>query len=159
MDDKNLFLRAKAAIVAGCAGFSSAFGWLGWLVVAWVCCMALDWLTGSASGLVQHRWSSAVARAGIWHKAGMVAVVLVAALTDAVLGVAVNQLGGVLPFTYQALVCPVILCWYVFAELGSIVENARDMGAPVPEFLVALLAKAQEAAGEGVKGGGKSGES
>ncbi len=30
----------------GVRAFTAAFGWLGWLVVAWAACMALDWLSG-----------------------------------------------------------------------------------------------------------------
>ena len=143
-NNKNVFLAAKAAITALCGGFTAAFGWLGWLVVAWVVCMAADWLTGSAAAAAQHQWSSTTARAGIWHKAGMVAVVAVAALTDGVLGAALGNLpGAALPVAYTTLICPVVLCWYVFTELGSILENARDMGAPVPDCLVKLLADAK----------------
>ena len=141
----NWFLAAKAAVTAFCGAFTVAFGWLGWLVVAWVICMVADWITGSASGMAQHNWSSAVARAGIWHKAGMVAVVAVAAVTDCVLGMVVNNIPGtVLPVEYTTLICPIVLCWYIFTELGSILENARDMGAPVPGALVKLLASAKD---------------
>jgi phage-related holin len=32
-------------------------------------------------------------------------------------------------------VTPVVLTWYIITELGSIIENAGKMGAPVPEWL------------------------
>ena len=92
LDKKNGFLYAKAAVAALCGAFTAAFGWLGWLVLAWAACMALDWLSGSAAAASRGEWSSAAARAGIWHKAGMVVVVCVAALTDLVLNVAVENL-------------------------------------------------------------------
>ena len=145
MENENIFLWIKAAIVAAAGAFSAAFGWLGWLVVAWVVCMALDWLSGSAAAAARGNWSSAVARAGIWHKGGMVLVVLVAAVADCVLGVAVRHLPG-LEVPYTALVLPVILVWYIFTELGSIAENATDMGAPVPAWLTKLLAAGKAAA-------------
>ena len=44
MEKKNGFLYAKAAVAALCGAFTAAFGWLGWLVLAWAVCMALDWL-------------------------------------------------------------------------------------------------------------------
>ncbi len=47
--DNNIFLLVKASIAAVCGAFTAAFGWLGWLTVAWVVCMALDWLSGSAA--------------------------------------------------------------------------------------------------------------
>ena len=89
MEKRNLFVSGKAVVAAVCGAFTAAFGWLGWLVVAWAACMALDWVSGSAAAASRGAWSSAAARAGIWHKAGMVVVVLVCALTDAVLAVAV----------------------------------------------------------------------
>ena len=94
MEKRNLFVSGKAVVAAVCGAFTAAFGWLGWLVVAWAACMALDWVSGSAAAASRGAWSSAAARAGIWHKAGMVVVVLVCALTDAVLAVAAAQGSG-----------------------------------------------------------------
>ena len=134
MEKRNLFVSGKAVVAAVCGAFTAAFGWLGWLVVAWAACMALDWVSGSAA-----------ARAGIWHKAGMVVVVLVCALTDAVLAVAVANLPG-LGLEVNGVVLPVVLVWYIFTELGSIAENAAAMGAPVPGWLVRVLAQGKEGA-------------
>lgn len=139
MDNSNIFLALKAALVAFAGAFSAAFGWLGWLVAAWVVCMVLDWVSGSAAAAAKGNWSSAAARAGIWHKSGMILVVAVAALADCVLGVAVEHL-PVLGLEYTVLVLPVTLVWHIFTELGSIAENATKMGAPVPSGLVNLLA-------------------
>ena len=145
LDKKNGFLYAKAAVAALCGAFTAVFGWLGWLVLAWAACMALDWLSGSAAAASRGEWSSAVARSGIWHKAGMLVVVIVAALTDAVLSIAVANLPG-LGITYQSLILPVVLVWYIFTELGSIAENAAHMGADVPDGLLKLLAAGKKAA-------------
>ncbi len=145
MENDNIFLWLKAAVAALCGAFGAAFGWLGWLVVAWVACMVLDWGSGSAAAAAKGSWSSAQARAGIWHKAGMIVVVLVAALADRVLAMAVAYLPG-LGIQYTVLVLPVILVWYIFTELGSIAENAAAMGAPVPGWLIRLLAAGRPAA-------------
>ena len=145
MKNDNIFLWVKAVIAAACGAFTAAFGWLGWLVVAWAACMVLDWLSGSAAAASRGEWSSAVARSGIWHKAGMLVVVIVAALTDAVLSIAVANLPG-LGITYQSLILPVVLVWYIFTELGSIAENAAHMGADVPDGLLKLLAAGKKAA-------------
>ena len=145
MKDDNIFLWVKAVIAAACGAFTAAFGWLGWLVVAWAACMVLDWLSGSAAAASRGEWASSVARDGIWHKAGMIVVVCVAALTDAVLSIAVENLPG-LGITYQNLILPVVLVWYVFTELGSIAENGAAMGAPVPSWLLSLLAESKEKA-------------
>ena len=40
----------------------------------------------------------------------------------------------------------VLLVWYVFTELGSIAENGAAMGAPVPSWLLSLLAESKEKA-------------
>ena len=143
LDKKNGFLYAKAAVAALCGAFTAAFGWLGWLVLAWAACMALDWLSGSAAAASRGEWSSAVARAGIWHKAGMVVVVCVAALTDLVLCVAMQNLPG-FDLDVDGVVLPVVLVWYIFTELGSIAENGAAMGAPVPGWLLSLLAEGKE---------------
>lgn len=150
-NSNNTFLAAKAAIAAVCGAFTAAFGWLGWLVMAWAVCMVLDWLSGSAAAASRGEWSSAVARAGIWHKAGMLVVVVVAALTDAVLSIAVANLPG-LGLTYSSLILPVVLVWYIFTELGSIAENAAEMGANVPEWLLKLLAAGKSAADKSAGG-------
>ena len=143
--NNNVFLLVKAAVAAVCGAFTAAFGWLGWLVLAWGACMALDWASGSAAAACKGQWSSAAARAGIWHKAGMVVVVLVSALTDGVLGMAVANLPG-LGLQPNGVVLPVVLVWYIFTELGSIAENAAAMGAPVPGWLVRILAQGKEGA-------------
>ena len=143
MDNNNVFLAVKAAIVAFAGAFSAAFGWLGWLIVAWVICMVVDYISGSAAAMQAGEWSSAAARAGIWHKGGMLLVVVAAALTDGVLGIVADKIPS-LPVEYTVLVLPVVLVWYILTELGSILENSAAMGAPVPEFLNKLLAAAKD---------------
>lgn len=143
MDNNNMFLAVKAAIVGFAGAFSAAFGWLGWLILAWAACMIVDYISGSAAAAQAGEWSSAAARAGIWHKGGMILVVIAAAIADAVLGMVLAEIPA-LPVEYTVLVLPIVLVWYVLTELGSILENAAAMGAPVPEFLVRLLAAAKE---------------
>lgn len=145
MENDNIFLAVKAAVVAIMGAYGAAFGWLGWLILAWVGCMVLDWISGSAAAAAKGNWSSAVARAGIWHKGGMVVVVIVAAVADCVLGMAVAHFPS-LGVDYTVLVLPVILVWYIFTELGSIAENATGMGANVPAWLTKLLAAGKQLA-------------
>lgn len=145
MENSNIFVWIKGTVVAVCGAFGAAFGWLGWLVLAWVACMVLDWITGSSAAASKGEWASSVARAGIWHKAGMIIVVIVAALADGVLGVTVEHIPN-LGIAYTVVILPVVLVWYIFTELGSIAENAAAMGAPVPSWLVKLLAAGKQAA-------------
>lgn len=149
-------IKAAAAAVFGL--LTGLWGWLGWLVVGWVACMALDYLTGSMAAAKAGQWSSGKAREGIWHKCGMVVVVAVAAGTDLLLSLALAGLPlAELPVEYAGLVCPVVLVWYIVTELGSMVENAAAMGAPVPRWLGKLLALSRDAAeraGDSLGGGG-----
>ncbi|MEA4933699.1 MAG: phage holin family protein [Lawsonibacter sp.] len=41
--------RIKAAIAAAAGALTGLWGWMGWLVVGWVVCMVLDYITGSAA--------------------------------------------------------------------------------------------------------------
>ncbi|MEA4934907.1 MAG: phage holin family protein [Lawsonibacter sp.] len=136
----------KAAIAAAAGALTGLWGWLGWLVVGWVVCMILDYVTGSAAAGKAGTWTSTQAREGIWHKAGMIVVVAVSVGADLLISVVLENLPLVtLPFQYGGLLCPIVLVWYIITELGSITENAVTMGAPVPDWLVKLLAAGKEA--------------
>ena len=143
MDNNNIFLAVKAAIVGIFGAFGAAFGWLGWLVLAWVACMVVDYISGSSAAMQAGQWSSAKARSGIWHKGGMLVVVVVAAVADNVLALVVASIPSI-SIDYTVLLLPMVLVWYILTELGSILENAAAMGAPVPEFLIRILASAKE---------------
>ncbi len=136
----------KAAVAAMLGLLTGLWGWFGWLVVGWIFCMALDYLTGSMAAAKEGQWSSGKAREGIWHKCGMIVVVLVAAGADLLLSLVLANLPLVeLPIRYAGLVCPVVLVWYIVTELGSIAENGAAMGAPVPKWLLKLLAVSKNA--------------
>ena len=147
----------KAAAIALIGALTGIWGWFGWLVVGWVFCMVVDYITGSLAAAKQGEWSSAQAREGIWHKTGMIVVVIVAAGADLLISVVLANVPAVqLPFTYEGLICPIVLVWYVVTELGSIAENAVAMGAPVPGWLTKLLQVSKDAidnAGDQIAGG------
>lgn len=131
----------KAAIVAIFAGISSLLGWFGWLLVIFVACLTADWGTGTMVACKNGEWSSKTNREGIWHKFGSIVAVLVTAVLDIVIGMVVNNIPSItLPFEYTVLLCPIVLVWYIVGELGSIVENAGNMGAPIPNFLKKIIA-------------------
>ena len=152
--------KIKAAVAAALGLLTGLWGWMGWLVVGWVACMVLDYLTGSLAAARAGQWSSKQARDGIWHKCGMIVVVLVAAGTDLLLATVLANLPLVaLPVEYTGLVCPVVLVWYIVTELGSMVENAVAMGAPAPKWLIKLLALGKDAVDQaGDKLGGEDGD-
>ena len=87
----------KAAVSAAAAALTAFWGWAGWLAAAWFLAMLLDYATGSAAALRAGTWSSRCAREGLWHKAGSVAGVLVAALLDFALRALLGSEPGLLP--------------------------------------------------------------
>ena len=109
----------KAALTAVLAAMTALWGWFGWLVLAWVACMAIDYITGYSAAAKNGEWSSQIAREGLWHKAGCIFAVLVAGILDAVVGG--YLLGNIhvlsLPFDYTVLVCPLVVTWYLLMEL------------------------------------------
>lgn len=132
-------IKAAIAAVIGC--LTALWGWMGWLVVGWVFLMLLDYITGSAAAMKAGEWSSKIAREGIWHKVGMVVVVVLAAAADLLLHLVLEHLPIVeLPFEFAGIICPLVLVWYCITELGSLCENAVAMGAPVPGWIIKFLA-------------------
>ena len=149
MENINAF---KAAVSAILAALTALWGWFGWLVIAWVVCMVIDYLTGSAAAIRAGNWSSSVARDGLWHKLGAIVAVLVAGILDMVLGHLLGKVPIALPFKYTVFLCPLVVVWYLLTEAGSIVENAGALGAPIPNWLSKAIAvfkeKVNEAAGD-----------
>ena len=128
---------AKTAIAASMMAVGTFLGWKGIMLMVWVSVMALDYLSGTLAACREGQWSSQVARQGLWHKGGMILVVTVAAISDAVMVMMVQHLS--LGLGWPGLIFPLVLAWYIMTELGSILENAVKMGANVPQFLVRLL--------------------
>lgn len=135
MDNLNDFKIMLTALITALMGL---MGWQGVLLLAWVVLMLVDYISGTWAAKRLGNWSSAAARDGVMHKGGMVLVVLAAGLTDLVLGAAWEHL-GLLDFQWPWLVLALVLMWYCLTEVGSILENAGKMGAPVPEWFAATL--------------------
>ena len=134
----------KAVLTAVTAALTALWGWMGWLIIAWIVAMTIDYITGSAAASRAGEWSSTAARDGIRHKFGDVAVVLIAGLLDLVVSCLLNQSSIDLPFEYSVLLCPLVCIWYIITEAGSIVENAGRMGARVPPWLARRIKSMQE---------------
>lgn len=128
----------KATIVAGCTAIGALLGWKGIMALVWVLMMALDYGSGTAAACKSGDWNSARAREGLWHKAGMICVVIVAAIADGVMVVICGNI-PVLGMEWPGLILPLVLAWYIITEAGSILENAVKMGANVPGWLVKIL--------------------
>lgn len=147
----------KAALSAFCAALTALWGWFGSLVLAWIACMAIDYITGSCAALRSGEWSSKVARDGIWHKLGAVVAVIVAGILDLLVGSLLAHFPGLsLPFSYEVFLCPLVVVWYILTECGSIIENAGALGAKIPGWLtraVSALQSSVDEPGEGKDGG------
>ena len=138
MDNVHAF---KVALAAVGAALTALWGWFGWVVVAWIVLMVIDYITGSAAALRAGEWASKAARDGIWHKLGSIVAVIVAAILDVVIGHLLQNVPGIkLPFSYTVLLCPLVVIWYILTEAGSIIENAGALGAPVPGWLITMIA-------------------
>lgn len=129
----------KAAITALLSAAVALLGWVGIAVAIMIVCMLLDYITGSWAARAHGEWSSRVAREGLWHKLGEIVALLVAALAD--LGVSVILSTAAAPlvgedYRHRGYIVLVVAVWYIFTELGSILENAAKLGAPIPEKLI-----------------------
>lgn len=157
MNDK--LVAIKAAIAAAITAIGAFLGWKGIMMIVWVAAMALDYLTGTLAACKGGEWSSGVAREGLWHKGGMIAVVVVAAIADWVMVIIAEYIP--IGIHWPGIVLPLVLAWYIITELGSILENAVKMGAKVPGWLVKLMkasAKIVDSAGDGTVPGGDGAE-
>lgn len=125
----------KGAVALLIATLTALWGWMGWAVVIWVVCIVLDYVSGTAAARKRGEWSSAVAREGLWHKLGEIFAVLVAALCDIALDVVLRTSGIDVGIQIGPIITPVVLLWYIITELGSIIENAGLLGAPIPAWL------------------------
>ena len=150
---ENLFAE-KAGIWAFFSALGAFLGWKGILLVSWVIGMALDYVSGTAAACKEGKWSSSVARQGLWHKAGMILSVAVAAIADVAMTVAAQYIP--LGIHWPGIILPLVLAWYVVTELGSILENCVKLGARVPRWLIRMLQASVtviDQAGEGEKPG------
>ena len=139
----------KAAVAVPLAAASAVFGVGGYAVIFFVAVTLIDWLTGTMKALKGGNWASAVAREGLWHKTGEFISLLVAAGLDMLI-YCISENIPALGVNYKAFLLPVVCLWYICTELGSILENIGELGAPVPAFLrkaIALLREKTEASG------------
>ncbi|MBS7334877.1 MAG: phage holin family protein [Eubacteriales bacterium] len=119
----------KGAIAA--LGGAAAYLWGPWdaLINALIALVALDYVTGVICAAANKRLSSEIGFKGLIKKAVIFALVAVAGVAD-----------KVIPATNQAIRAAVIL-FYIANEAISILENAAELGLPVPEKLKAVLIK------------------
>ena len=144
MDMPSRVAEFKALVTVIFTAITALIGWQGWLVAIWVFAMFLDYITGSVAAAQRGEWSTKVARAGLWHKGGTIAIALVAAMMDLALHVIAQMgLGFELPWK-GAVIFPTVVTWYIITEFGSIVENVILNGGPCPKWLLKYLKVAKD---------------
>ena len=124
----NPILRTKAALTALIWSLTSLLGWKASLTLVWAIAMALDYLSGTFAAMKNRVWCSETARQGLWHKAGMILVVLASALTDGVIYLVGQRLG--MGISYSGLVFPLTLPSWLTKILKISLKSIDASGEP-----------------------------
>lgn len=107
------------------------------LLITLVILAIVDYITGVISAAVNHKLSSSVGFKGLAKKVLMFALVGVGNLVD------VYVLGG------AAVLRSTVIFFYIANEALSIIENAGELGLPVPKKLKNLLDQLKDKNDEG----------
>ena len=139
-------LEIKALLTAALSFVVALLGWVGIAVAIMIICMALDYITGTWAAKAHAEWSSQAAREGLWHKLGEIVALLVAILCDIAVGVILSSAAAPLigDYHHRGYITLVVAIWYIFTELGSILENAAKLGAPIPDKLIKGIGRLQK---------------
>lgn len=121
----NKLIQSIAAFFAGMASF--LFGGMDGLLYALIAFMILDYITGILVAIAQKELSSEIGFKGIAKKVLILALVAVGHLLDA------HVLGG------GAFCRSAVIGFYIANEGISILENAGELGLPLPKKLIAVL--------------------
>lgn len=122
----------KVAIIAIGAALGTFLGRADGLLITLIILAVADYITGVISAGVQHKLSSQIGFKGIAKKLFMFALVGVGNLVD------MNVLGG------SAVLRSAIICFYIANEALSIIENAGELGLPIPKKLKKLMEQLKE---------------
>lgn len=133
---------AKAELIKVLTGLSltalsASLGKLFLPLTVLVIAMAADYLSGMVKAWVKGTLSSKVGVRGIAKKLCYLLAVVAGLGADYALALAEG--GAVESFTCP-LACMVAL-WLIVNELISILENLRDIGVPLPGFLLSAMAR------------------
>ncbi len=140
----------KALVTAAMSMVVALLGWVGIAVLIMIVCMLLDYITGTWAAKAHGEWSSAKARDGLWHKLGEIVALMVAALCDIAVGVILSSAAAPLigDYHHRGYITLIVAVWYIFTELGSILENAAKLGAPIPEKLIKGIGRLKKKAND-----------
>ena len=130
MDNMVDELRIAAAGIGGIATYI----WGPWdaLIIALVAMVAIDYITGIIKAAVQGKLSSLVGFKGLLKKVAIFLLVAVGVMVD-----------KIIPATNEAVRSAVIF-FYIANEGLSILENAGELGLPLPAALKKSLEKMKD---------------
>ncbi|MBQ8927846.1 MAG: phage holin family protein [Oscillospiraceae bacterium] len=120
------FIKLLSAEICGILGF--LWGDLDGLLLALVSFMVLDYVTGLIVGAVRHALSSSTGFTGLARKGLILLIVAVAHILDT------QVLGGSVSVCRSA-----VIGFYLANEGLSILENAGNLGLPLPQKLRRVL--------------------
>lgn len=131
-------------------------GWIGVLILLFVVASVIDYYTGSKVAMMNGTWTSSAAREGRHRKYGTFIAIAAAGILDLVIMILINNFTVIqLPFNYPPIFFVLSLVWYMFTELGSIIENVGRGGTRVPKFLtkgIKVLKGKVETTADGIVG-------
>lgn len=125
------YLSDKWRIVFAIGGSFMTFLFGAWDVPLQILCVAviLDYLSGMLKAIYLGEVSSKVGYRGLVKKVGIFFVVVIAQMTDLLLGLLV----------FRSAIC----LFFSANEMISVLENVSMMGIPIPEVLKEKLAQVQ----------------
>lgn len=128
----------QGIFTAAMGTLSSIFGALAIPVLLLVICNVIDYGTGIAAAKYRlEEIESYKGLRGIAKKVCMWLLVVVGAIIDELLLYASGAIGLNIPLTF--LVAGIVAIWLICNEIISILENIKDIGVPIPGFLMPLM--------------------
>lgn len=121
------------------ATLSSILGVLYIPVLLLVLCNIIDYITGliSAKYRADGSISSYKSMKGIFKKVTMWLLVVVGSIIDELIKYSVASMGVAIPVSF--LIGCVVAIWLICNEVISIIENMKDIGVPIPAFILPLV--------------------
>ena len=130
-------------LAVACLGTLATYLWGGWdtVITALLVLTCIDYATGVVAAAIRGELDSGIGAQGIARKIGMFVVVAAANVLD--------NTGGI-----GEPIMRTIACWWYCANEGlSILENAGEIGVPIPERLRAAIARLRDEGGDHDVGG------
>jgi toxin secretion/phage lysis holin len=104
--------------------------------------MVLDYISGISAAWVNHQLSSRIGLIGIVKKVSYLLIVFVGMALDYLIFLLGQKFGVQINDSY--FVGLLVIIWLIINECISILENADEMGLPVPGFVKKLLARLKQ---------------